>query len=49
MHGCITMHQPTQVDAEMRTTISFDDELHPCLMSQARDYGKSLSETVERL
>lgn len=33
----------------MRTTISLDDEIHQRLMSHARDSGKTLSETVERL
>ena len=43
------MHQPTSVDAKMRTTISLDDEIHQRLLSHARDSGKTLSETVERL
>lgn len=33
----------------MRTTISLNDEIHQRLLSHARDSGKTLSETVERL
>jgi macrodomain Ter protein organizer (MatP/YcbG family) len=43
------MHQSTSDDAAMRTTITLDDEIHQRLLSHARDSGKTLSETMERL